>query len=349
MNLNVIQDKPKNQATRIKSILAIAASKGGVGKSTLAVNLALCLQKRGLKVGVLDADVYGPSLEQMLPAGMEPVEFPGNVEKLLPALAFGIPYISVAHFRKGAQIVRAPIANQIIEQFLSVIEWGDLDHLIIDFPPGTGDIQLTLMQQAEISSAIVVTTPQQVATLDVRKAIELFQTMQIPVLGVVENMSYLEIGNKKLTPFGRGGAEELAREFSLPLLGQIPIDESISKAGDLGKSLFEMEPNSGGALSLNAIANSILEEEKKLQVSNIEVRQVGSKNLEIFFENTWRNLPLHKAQLHCPCAACKKQKNSDPNVSLLEISPVGRYAIKITFSSGCSQGIYPYTLLAEIV
>lgn len=335
--LKVLKDTqiPRHLSS-VKTVLAVAAGKGGVGKSSVAVNLALSLKGRGYKVGLLDADVYGPSLEQMLPKGMEPVENLEDPSKLLPGLSMGISFISVAHFRKEASIVRAPIANQIITQFLETVQWGELDFLIIDFPPGTGDIQLTLMQKGSISAAVMVTTPQIVSLLDVRKATELFLKMHIPVLGVIENMSYFidPISQQKIPLFGEGGGAALAKEFGIALLGQIPIDPSISQAGDLGESLLER-----GGISVpvfQEICSRILE------------KDLSSPNLEIKIGQLWSKISLHELQKRCPCARCKIQKKCDENVSLLEFSLVGRYAIKVSFSSGCSRGIYPITLLEEL-
>ncbi|NGX37422.1 MAG: Iron-sulfur cluster carrier protein [Chlamydiae bacterium] len=340
-SLKVIQDS-KNP-TQIRSILAVAAGKGGVGKSTVAVNLALALKLQGFKVGLLDADIYGPSLEQMLPKGMEPVDDLENPEKLLPALTFGMPFISVAHFKKKASIVRAPIANQIIEQFLTIVQWGELDYLIIDFPPGTGDIQLTLMQKAKIAAAIMVTTPQVVATLDVSKAIQLFQKMEIPILGVVENMSYFldPETQKKFFPFSSGGGQSLAKDFEIPFLGEIPIDSKISIAGDRG--------DSSAVGVFKHLCERVLQEVSHLSKEDFQVREKGPHHLEIFIEDSWHTLSLHDIQKQCPCARCQSEKKCDPGVSLLEFSPVGRYAIRLIFSSGCSQGIYPYSQLKLLV
>lgn len=350
-SLNVIQEPQlKSVNGKIKQILAIAAGKGGVGKSTVTVNLALALKNQGFKVGILDADIYGPSLQQMLPEGMEPVEDPENPERLLPGLAFGMPLISVAHFKKDASIIRAPIANQIIDQFLHVVEWGELDYLLIDFPPGTGDIQISLMQKAMISGAILVTTPQIVSTIDVRKAAQLFRKMEIPLVGVVENMKYFldPKTGEKYTPFGTGGGEELAKEFSMPVLGEIPIDPKISEMGDRGESLFEKAKECEGAAAFRLIANHMLIESANLPSQSLEARQVDECHIEIFIDNQWKKFHLHYLQYHCPCARCEKEKKCSKKVSLLEFSPVGRYALKITFSSGCSQGIYPLSLLRQL-
>ncbi len=350
--LKIVQDSPPStDLSQVKRILAVAAGKGGVGKSSVSVNLALSLKRQGFKVGLLDADVYGPSLQQMLPKGVEPVEDQQNPEKLLPALTFGIPFISVAHFKKAASIVRAPIANQIIEQFLHTVDWGELDYLIIDFPPGTGDIQLTLMQKARIDAAIVVTTPQAVAALDVRKAMQLFEKMEIPILGVVENMSYFldPVSKQRFAPFGSGAGEGLSKEFSVPCLGEIPIDSSISQAGDLGESLFETAPKSDAADVFLSICSRVIEQVDLLPRPNMNLRQAGPHHLEIELDNQWHRLSLHTLQKRCPCARCKGEKKCAEDVSLLEFSLVGRYAIRVIFSSGCSQGIYPLALIEALV
>lgn len=342
--LNVIQK------SEIGAVVAVAAGKGGVGKSTVSVNLALALRDRGVKVGLLDADIYGPSLQQMLPQGVEPSDHPDDPDRLLPGVTLGMPFVSVAHFKKKASAVRAPIANRIIEQFLSSVEWGELDYLIVDFPPGTGDVQLTLMQKASLAGALVVTTPQRVATLDVRKAIELFQAMHVPVIGVVENMSYWELpSQEKCHPFGSGGAEQLAKEFSLPLLGQIPIDPAISELGDSGGSLFEEERGRGVREIFRQVARAVAEKTSHLP-KEVGVRQSGSPHhLEFCFDGTWKAVALHELQLRCPCARCARKKKSQEDVSALEFSKVGRYAVKIAFSSGCSQGVFPFALIQKLV
>lgn len=221
-----------------RCIIAVAAGKGGVGKSSTTVHLALALARAGHKVGVMDTDLYGPSLRRMLPEDHLPTQ---RGPSLVPAQCKGIAMISMAFFRpeNEASAVRAPIANRVIQQFLTQVEWGPLDYLLIDFPPGTGDIQLTLAQGANISAALMVTTPQQVAVMDVRKAMGLFRDVQVPILGIVENMSYYqdELGNR-IELFGRGGGEGLATESGVPFLGQIPVDPRISLQGDSGDSTW---------------------------------------------------------------------------------------------------------------
>ena len=186
----------------MNKIIGIGAGKGGVGKSTLTCQFALALTSSGQRVGILDADVYGPSIDQLMPFEQSPDVVD---EKLIPARCRGIQLMSVAYFRKEAAIVRAPIANQTIERFLTGTAWHDLDYLLVDFPPGTGDVQLTLMQKAHFDTAILVTTPQDVALLDVEKAHACFDLMRVRTLVVVENMAYFDHGNQRLFPLGEGG------------------------------------------------------------------------------------------------------------------------------------------------
>lgn len=238
MPLPMYPKTEKDKLSDIRYIIGVAAGKGGVGKSSVAVNLAHALSRLGQKVGVLDADVYGPSLRRMLPEDQMPGQ---KGEIIIPALSQGIRTISMAYFRKDneASVVRAPIANGIITQFLRQIAWGPLDFLLIDFPPGTGDVQLTLCQQGNLTGAIMVTTPQEVALLDVRKAINMFKQVQVPILGIVENMSYypLEERNEKVFIFGQGGGERLASECDIPFLGGIPLDPEICRSGDQGNTV----------------------------------------------------------------------------------------------------------------
>lgn len=244
---------------KVKNVIAVAAGKGGVGKSTVAVNLALALKKAGYSVGVMDTDIYGPSIRKMLPEDEMPSQ---KGETLFPAICQGIRMISMAYFRKQgeAAAVRAPIANGLVIQFIKNVEWGELDYLFIDFPPGTGDIQLTLSQQANLSGAILVTTPQEVALMDVRKAAHLFHQVNVPIVGVVENMSYYQPeGCEKVFLFGKGGGGRLAMENGIPFLGEVPIDPEICHCGDVGRSLFADEKmETSGAKAFTEIAQAFV-------------------------------------------------------------------------------------------
>jgi ATP-binding protein involved in chromosome partitioning len=272
MPLTMYKSEPRH-------LIGIAAGKGGVGKSSVTVNLALALKEMGYSVGVLDADVYGPSIRAMLPEDTAPKQ---QGDQIIPAVCSGIQMISMAYFRKEgeAAAVRAPIANGMIQQFMKQVAWGALDYLLIDFPPGTGDIQLTLAQQGNLTGAVMVTTPQEVALLDVRKAMNLFDHVKVPIIGVVENMSYYlhEATGERLFLFGKGGGERLAAQSGVPLLGQVPIDPLICRTGDLGLSLFSQKEASS-ALAFRAIAKALAYE--------VEILTESSRGCLKSFELAW--------------------------------------------------------------
>jgi len=220
------------------------------------VNLALALASKGAIVGVLDADLYGPSIGTMIAVDTPLSEKEGSI---IPAQGLGLFVVSLGYFLQPDQatIVRAPIANQMITELLMGVSWPDLDYLLIDFPPGTGDIQLTLMQQTCLSGAILVTTPQEVALLDVAKAYRMFQQMNVPVLGLVENMSYFKEGEALYYPFGQGGGSRFAKKWQIPMLGEIPITESVSFCADHGISLLSRYPESIAAKTFIEVGDKV--------------------------------------------------------------------------------------------
>ena len=356
MSLKMFQEKapelsPKG-ISEVKYILAIAAGKGGVGKSTMTVNLALALKKLGYSVGIMDTDIYGPSVRKMLPEETMPFQ---KQQTIIPAICSGIRMISMAYFRKDneAQVIRAPIANGLITQFVKQVEWGKLDYLLIDFPPGTGDVQLTICQQANLTGAIVVTTPQEIALLDVRKAMNMFYQVQIPIIGVVENMSFYhhpETG-KNLFLFGQGGGLRLAKEEGVPFLGSLPIDPEICHCSDTGKSIFSED--AGSARAFLEIANKVIlsvpEVSPPLSIKSMERKNPSTFTIE-WSDGQVNIYQLNKIQKRCPCAACTetKEKQIDEQVQAIKIEGVGRYALRFQFSSGCSHGIYNFDLLRQL-
>lgn len=238
--------KPKNPIGQIKNVVAIASGKGGVGKSTVATNLALALQASGAKVGLIDADLYGPSIPTMLGLqGQKPkIQDVDNKPCIVPLNAYGMPVMSIGFIIEPEQavVLRGPRLGAIIKQFLNDCIWPPLDYLIIDLPPGTGDIQLTLVQSVPVTGAILVTTPQDVAVADAIKAMNMFllPSINVPILGVIENMSWftpLELPDNKYFIFGSGGGEKLAKAADSTLLGQIPLVQGIREAGDDGKPI----------------------------------------------------------------------------------------------------------------
>ncbi len=267
---------------QVKNIIAVASGKGGVGKSTTAVNLAFALAKAGSKVGILDADIYGPSVPLMTGVSNPSESVNGMV---VPPQVNGVKIISVSMFGSAnkAAILRGPMAGQIIKQFLSQVAWQELDYLIVDYPPGTGDIQLTLSQAAPISGAVIVTTPQEVALIDVRKAINMFETLKVPVLGVIETMSYFVCDgcDKKHFIFRQGGGSRVAAEHGLPLLGEIPIEEGITAGSDSGSPIVLSNDNSLAAKAYISAAG-----QAAAQLSILNQKDLGVLTQ---FNFTWKN------------------------------------------------------------
>ncbi|MCB0103801.1 MAG: Mrp/NBP35 family ATP-binding protein [Anaerolineales bacterium] len=243
--------------TPIRNAIAIGSGKGGVGKSTVSVNVAVALAKSGARVGLMDADIYGPNTPTML--GVEKLP-PPNGPRIIPAEAYGVKMVSMGLLVKPGQplIWRGPMLNSAIRQFLGDVEWGELDYLIVDLPPGTGDAALSLAQALPLSGAVVVTLPQLVSLEDAGRGLNMFKTLEVPILGVVENMSFLEMPDgSKMDLFGSGGGEELAKATESTFLGQIPIDPNVRIGGDTGKPIVDAYPESPVAKALTEIAQKI--------------------------------------------------------------------------------------------
>lgn len=241
----------------VKNAVAIASGKGGVGKSTVAVNVAVALAQSGAKVGLLDADIYGPNIPTMMGVHQLPQPVDG---KLTPAETHGVRLMSIGFLVKPGQplIWRGPMLHSAIRQFISDVSWGELDYLIIDLPPGTGDAQLSLAQSIPLSGGVIVTLPQQVSLEDASRGLRMFTELNVPVLGVVENMSYLDLPDgTRMDIFGQGGGEELARQADVPFLGAIPMDAEVREGGDRGAPIVITHPEAAAARALRAIAEAI--------------------------------------------------------------------------------------------
>lgn len=253
---------------RIRNIIAVGSGKGGVGKSTTAVNLALALAAGGARVGVLDADVYGPSIPVMLGLSGRPESPDGK--HIEPMRAHGLEAMSIGFLVEAdtPMIWRGPMATSALQQLLNDTLWGGdtgLDYLLVDLPPGTGDIQLTLAQKIPVAGAVVVTTPQDVATLDARKALRMFEKVSIPVLGLVENMAQHVCSNCGHTEhlFGEGGGQKMATEYGVPLLGSLPLERKIREQGDAGAPVVVAAPDSAAAMAYRDVARRLVEELEK--------------------------------------------------------------------------------------
>ncbi|QKQ74700.1 Mrp/NBP35 family ATP-binding protein [Nostoc sp. TCL240-02] len=246
----------------VRTTLAVSSGKGGVGKSTTAVNLAAALQLAGAKVGLLDADVYGPNVPQMLGLGKSEVKVIDTPkgQRFVPLEVHGIKVMSVGLLAEADHPLawRGPVLHKIITQFIHEVEWGELDYLLIDLPPGTGDAQITIVQESPICGVILVTTPQNVAISDVRRSVYMFRQVGVPVIGIIENMSYfMGNGGEKIPIFGSGGGQKLVEELKAPLLGQIPIDPLICNGGDIGKPLTLVDPNSKASQVFVQVAGAL--------------------------------------------------------------------------------------------
>jgi ATP-binding protein involved in chromosome partitioning len=253
----------------IRNAVAVGSGKGGVGKSTVAVNVAVALAASGARVGLLDADIYGPNIPTMLGVKSLP---PPHGTKLVPAEAHGVKMISMGLLVKPGQplIWRGPMLNSAIRQFLGEVEWGELDYLIIDLPPGTGDAALSLAQALPLSGAIIVTLPQLVSIEDASRGLQMFRTLEVPILGVIENMSFLDLPDgTRMDIFGSGGGEKLAAETNTPFLGKIPIAPAVREGGDGGMPIVISHPNSPAAIALRGIAEGLA---ARISVSALSAR-----------------------------------------------------------------------------
>lgn len=277
-----------NPLPNVKNIIAIASGKGGVGKSTVTANLAISLAQKGYKVGLVDADIYGPSMPLMFNVEHEkPMPIEKNGRNLIkPVESHGVKLLSIGFFADTDQAVvwRGPMATRALTQLFTEADWGELDFMLIDLPPGTGDIHLSLVQTVPVTGAIIVSTPQKVALIDARKAIGMFSLEQInvPIIGMIENMAYFtpdELPNNKYYIFGQDGLKSLAKENNLPLLGEIPLIQSIREAGDAGRPAV-LQETSAQAVAFNTFANNVITEvnnrnekldpTKKVEITNMD-------------------------------------------------------------------------------
>ena len=241
----------------VRNAIAVGSGKGGVGKSTVAVNVAVALAQAGARVGLLDADIYGPNVPTMMGIKHLP---PAREGRLLPAEAYGVKVMSIGFLVKPGQalIWRGPMLHSAIRQFLSDVEWGELDYMIVDLPPGTGDAPLSLAQSLSLSGGVIVTLPQKVSLDDASRGLQMFQQLQVPVLGIVENMSYLELPDgSRMDIFGAGGGEALAKQTGVPFLGAIPMDPAVREGGDSGTPIVVSNPESPVAQAFIRLAEQL--------------------------------------------------------------------------------------------
>lgn len=357
----------KMRMAGVKCVLAVASGKGGVGKSTVATNLALALSLGGAKVGLMDADVYGPSLPVMY--GLHDHPKMTEQQQLIPLDFRGIKVMSIGFLSNPDTPViwRGPIVSKLIQQFLGGVEWGELDYLVIDLPPGTGDIQLTLVQSAPLTGAVIVTTPQEVALSIANKGLKMFHEVNVPVLGIVENMSGFVCGHcgTETHVFKQGGGARVAQLSGVPLLGSIPLDPQIVESGDAGVPVIAKFPDSVAAKAYRKIAEGVKEQIQRVEregaawtASPNHIEMAPDHRLKIDWNDGHQSFFSPRAlRAACPCAGCVDEMTGQRIIKLeqvsesvrpVEIHEVGRYAVQIRWSDGHATGIYAFRYLRSL-
>ncbi len=348
---------------RVKHIIAVGSGKGGVGKSTVATNFAVALRNTGAKVGLLDADIYGPSQPGLLGVGSQQPQVKGDF--LVPLEKYGLVFMSIGLLMSEDQPViwRGPMASKMVQQFLDNVLWGELDYLLIDLPPGSGDVQITLAQQASLTGAIIVTTPQQVALGVANKGLQMFRHVNVPILGIIENMSgFICPHCGQNTPiFKEGGGEKLAKAVGVEFLGGIPIDPELMASGDDGVPLLEKTADSPAGKAFIDMAVRFKSIVQKVaagsdEPTSIEIAADG--NLAVAWPDGFTGtISPYNLRMNCPCALCVNedtgQRTLDPKqvplgIKISGLDKVGRYAITITFSDGHNTGIYKFDRLRAL-
>jgi ATP-binding protein involved in chromosome partitioning len=354
-------------APLVKNVVPVGSGKGGVGKSTVSSNLAIALAKLGAKVGLLDADIYGPSIPTIMGAHVPPTAGNGNI---IPVLRYGVEIVSMGFFvPKGeATIWRGPMLSKVVEKFLGGVEWGELDYLLVDLPPGTGDVQLSLCQMIPLTGAAVVSTPQDLAFNVAEKAVSMFNKLRTPILGLVENMSGFECRHcgRREEIFGSGGARRFAMANEIPFLGEIPLSTDIRTTSDDGHPIVESMPASPSARAFFRVAENLAAQVSTLTLGGVssdrpeiaEITRPSTSEVRILWKDGHESIYTgHALRLGCRCAVCVdemsgnkrlREESISKDVRPLSIDPVGRYAIRFQWSDGHSTGIYTFELLREL-
>ena len=354
--------RPMTGVPGVKHLIAVASGKGGVGKSTTAVNLALGFQAIGLKAGILDADIYGPSQPRLLGLSGRPQVVSGKTLK--PMQGYGLEAMSMGFMvEEDTPIIwRGPMVVSALNQMLREVAWGDLDVMVIDMPPGTGDVQLTMAQQVPLSGAIIVSTPQDLALIDARKGLNMFRKVDVPVLGIIENMSYFicpKCGERS-DIFGHGGAQHEAEKLGLPFLGAVPLHMEIRERSDSGQPIVATNPDSPHAQIFRDIAAKAWAEVEsasgrglkppRLDISPnrdaLKVTFEGGESHELSAEMLRVMSPSAEVQGHSPEQRVTVARKR--NVKIKELRPVGNYAVRIVFDDGHDTGLYTWAYLAQL-
>lgn len=377
-----------NETPHAPRMIAISSGKGGVGKSTVTANVAVALAEMGLSVGVVDADIYGPSIPRMLGAATTPPAMSPD-QKVIPAEAQGIKIISMAMLSDddSPAILRGPMVTKYLQMFVRQVDWGQLDILLLDLPPGTGDIQLTLAQAFPLSGAVVVSTPQDVSLKIARRGLRMLEQVNVPILGVIENMSGFTCPSCGTVThiFHQGGGEAIAQELGVPFLGKVPLDPSVVDCGDEGRPLVRAHPDSPAAAAYRQIAATLAgsggpaqgiatpfawtlaEDSGKPAPANASPGGTADRLAALdhdatglalrWCDGTEQHLSDRDLRLACQCAQCRDEVSGkrllDPGTVALDLAltrvwSVGNYALGLAFSDGHASGIYPFAALRAL-
>ncbi|KAL6221829.1 hypothetical protein ACLB2K_005222 [Fragaria x ananassa] len=341
----------------ISNIVAVSSCKGGVGKSTVAVNLAYTLAGMGARVGIFDADVYGPSLPTMVSPESRLLVMNPEKRTIIPTEYLGVKLVSFGFAGQGRAIMRGPMVSGVIDQLLTTTEWGELDYLIVDMPPGTGDIQLTLCQVVPLTSAVIVTTPQKLAFIDVAKGVRMFSKLKVPCVAVVENMSHFDADGKRHYPFGKGSGSEVVKQFGIPNLFDLPIRPTLSASGDSGVPEVVADPLGEVSKTFQELGICVVQQCAKIrqQVSTAVTYDKSIKAIRVKVPDSDDEFLLHPATVRRNDRSAqsvdewtgeqKLQYNDVPeDIEPEEIRPMGNYAVSISWPDGFSQ-IAPYDQL----
>jgi Mrp family chromosome partitioning ATPase/DUF971 family protein len=361
MSRSVAEPSKTGALDNVGAIVAVASCKGGVGKSTTAVNLAFSLAAQGAKVGIMDADIYGPSLPTMVKPDSAAVEFVNS--RIKPLVSNGVKLMSFGYINPESAIMRGPMISSVLNQLLTTTEWGDLDYLILDLPPGTGDVQLTLSQILNITASVIVTTPQKLSFVDVTKGIDMFNKVEVPSVAVVENMAYFvapESGVKHFI-FGPGHRTRLQEEYGISNSFSLPIEPNVSEQGDAGIPYVVSHPDSQTAVEYRKLASSVVQEVSKLLFGGLVAPKVefDAENGELVIM-TAADAPEQRVwpaslRRQCRCALCVDEMSGAPkldpasvaeSIKPVKMSPVGNYALQVDWSDG-HPSLYPYRKFVE--
>eukprot|EP00271_Cylindrocystis_brebissonii_P007210 TRINITY_DN20476_c0_g1_i1.p1 TRINITY_DN20476_c0_g1~~TRINITY_DN20476_c0_g1_i1.p1 ORF type:complete len:599 (+),score=109.66 TRINITY_DN20476_c0_g1_i1:287-2083(+) len=346
---------------KVANIIAVSSCKGGVGKSTTAVNLAYALLGMGARVGIFDADVYGPSLPTMVSPEVKVLQMDPDTRQIQPTEFLGVKLVSFGFAGQGSAIMRGPMVAGVIQQLLTTTDWGTLDYLVVDFPPGTGDIQLTLCQVVPITAAVIVTTPQKLAFIDVAKGVRMFSKLKVPCVAVVENMCYFEGDDgKRYFPFGQGSGAEVVQQFGIPNLFQMPIRPELSASGDSGEPEVVAHPDGEVAAIFSSIGATVVQQCAKIrqQVSTAVSYDKERKVIRVNVPGTEEEFFLHPATVRRNDRSAQsidewsgeqKLRYSDiaDSIEPETIRPLGNYAAEIVWPDGFAQ-IAPFDQLQEL-